>query len=641
MKIADFGKAITSYIESPTTAQKLLIKSKVQPLDRTLLADGTEIIPQKKPKQLKDLFEKINRTVLAVRSNTISPELIVPNLEKETQEYIKDGVISGADARKFAIERKEYWDNWIKENPGGTAPSFNFDNEGNAIELSEEQITERINEADGGRAKLAVGAIPFIPTAITAARPLVNPLIRKGAEFIGGTALGKRLSDTFFSKDKDEEKKDIQPSDDKNNLNLKRGDDPGDPDPLDDLANSLEVLEAVERLKKKEMNPEKRDTRTALARNLDLPVTRSGMLEIRKGDYFNKRLETLKEKGVNFDGYYSVPEIANLLGTKSSSGINSYIIDNNIPTVKKGLFKVVKLNDFLDVYQGTKKRVDLTPPLTLQNLARKDFLDEDNRSQLFERFKRIKFGTDLKDPTKEIPAEIRTIYNKYDLSKIEGGHPFPVEFFTKKFGKKGTLKKERQFDWIYRNRDKLFNPNDLVLQSKDINQSGGPFYNAIGKLKPLYEELGQYVDKYEGKGAVKNKEDVEKISKLNLDIMKIIGNSKKEVEKFIKENPDSKLTIPKMKTGGLHGAIFDYETGEVELYAPDKQVLFESGAIGDEPQDQKLKIAEGFLDVLNQVVDDKKDLAKLLDYFEGKMLPRFQKGGPVYGKYARQIAKLS
>ena len=151
MKIADYGKAITSYIESPTTAQKLLTKSKVQPLDRTLLADGTEIIPQKKPKQLKDLFEKINRTVLAVRSNTISPELIVPNLEKETQEYIKDGIISGADARKFAIERKEYWDNWIKENPGGTTPSFEFDNEGNATELSQEKIIERINESDGGR----------------------------------------------------------------------------------------------------------------------------------------------------------------------------------------------------------------------------------------------------------------------------------------------------------------------------------------------------------------------------------------------------------------------------------------------------------------------------------------------------------
>jgi len=285
--------------------------------------------------------------------------------------------------------------------------------------------------------------------------------------------------------------------------------------------------------------------------------------------------------------------------------------------------------------------VDLTPPLTLQNLARKDFLDEDNRSQLFERFKRIKFGTDLKDPTKEIPAEIRSIYNKYDLSKIEGGHPFPVEFFTKKFGKKGTLQKERQFDWIYRNKDKLFNPNDLVLQSKDINAEGGPFFQAIKKLKPLYKELGQYVDKYEGKGAVKNKEDVEKISKLNLEVMKIIKNSKGEVEKFMEDNPDSKLTIPKMKTGGLHGAVFDYETGEVELYAPDKQVLFESGAVGDKPEDQKLKIAEGFLDVLNQVIDDKSDLKTLTDYFEGKVLPRFKKGGPVYGKYAKQIAGLS
>jgi hypothetical protein len=500
--------------------------------------------------------------------------------------------------------------------------------------------------SEGGRAGyqdgLSVQTLdPRFPTkdpTSTGFKPLDIPAAALPPLAIGAGV--KRIKDTFFSKEEDEDKKEIVPSDDKNNLNLKRGDDPGDPDPLDEITQRLLIEEAVNRLKKKEMNPEKRDARTALARNLDLPVTRSGMLEIRKGDYFNKRLETLKEKGVNFDGYYSVPEIANLLGTKSTSGINSYIMDNNIPTVKKGLFKVVKLNDFLDIYQGTKKRVDLTPPLTLQNLARKDFLDEDNRSQLFERFKRIKFGTDLKDPTKEIPAEIRTIYNKYDLSKIEGGHPFPVEFFTKKFGKKGTLKKERQFDWIYRNRDKLFNPNDLVLQSKDINQSGGPFYNAIGKLKPLYEELGQYVDKYEGKGAVKNKEDVEKISKLNLEIMKIIGNSKDEVQKFIEDNPDSKLTIPKMKTGGLHGAIFDYETGEVALYAPDKQVLFESGAIGDEPQDQKLKIAEGFLDVLNQVVDDKKDLAKLLDYFEGKMLPRFQKGGPVYGKYAGQIAKL-
>ena len=44
MKIADYGKAITSYIESPTTAQKLQAKEKAQTLGRTFLAEGSEDI---------------------------------------------------------------------------------------------------------------------------------------------------------------------------------------------------------------------------------------------------------------------------------------------------------------------------------------------------------------------------------------------------------------------------------------------------------------------------------------------------------------------------------------------------------------------------------------------------------------------
>jgi hypothetical protein len=464
------------------------------------------------------------------------------------------------------------------------------------------------------------------PTDFDSFKPLDVPGM---ALPVGATLGGMRLGDIVFSKGEDD-KKDLKQSDDKNNLI--KGDGPEEPNPLDDAIESLLIEDAVNRLKQKEMDVTKRDERTKLARDLDLAVTRSGMLEIRKGDYFNERLKTLKDKGVNFDGYFSIPEIANLLGTKSSSAIQSYVKDKNIPTTKKGLYKLVKFNDFLNVYQGTKERVDLAPPQSLENKARNDFLDENNRgnrNKLYERFKRIRFGTDVRDATKQIPAETRAIFDKYKLSELQGGHPFPVEFFVKKFGEKGTLQKERQFDWIYRNKDKLFNPNDLVLQSKDINASGGPFYNAIAKLKPLYKDLGKYVDKYEGKGAVKNKKDIDAISKLNLDIMKIVTESKGDVEKFMEDNPDSKLTIPKMKTGGLHGAIFDSETGEVELYAPDKQVLFESGAVGDEPQDQKLKIAESFLDALNQVVDDKSDLKALTDYFEGTLLPRFQKGGGV------------
>ena len=199
MKIADYGKAITSYIQAPTREQKELSKLRAEvdfsgmsapalklyyeretglppPEDpreliiqlkrlikgfdeegvatfskggRVHLADGTP--PPRKPKELKDLFKKIDTAVLAVRSNTVPPEFIVPNLEKLTQEYISDGLISGEDARKFAIERKDYYDNFISKNVGETVPAFDFDNEGKAIELSEEQIIERINEADGGR----------------------------------------------------------------------------------------------------------------------------------------------------------------------------------------------------------------------------------------------------------------------------------------------------------------------------------------------------------------------------------------------------------------------------------------------------------------------------------------------------------
>ena len=189
MKIADYGKAITSYIESPTKAQKDKLKLQAGLLeeylgddleyqravddgfqgtkedyyrykstseeDRTFLAEGTP--PPKKPRQLKDLFERINRAVLAVSSNTIAPEFIVPELETLTQEYISDGLISGEDARKFAIERKDYWDKWISENPGGTTPTFDFDNEGTATEVSQEEIIKRINEADGGRVERAIG----------------------------------------------------------------------------------------------------------------------------------------------------------------------------------------------------------------------------------------------------------------------------------------------------------------------------------------------------------------------------------------------------------------------------------------------------------------------------------------------------
>ena len=283
MKIADYGKAITSYIESPTKVEKDKLKLQAGLLeeylgddleyqravddgfqgtkedyyrykstseeDRTFLAEGTP--PPKKPRQLKDLFERINRAVLAVSSNTIAPEFIVPELETLTQEYISDGLISGEDARKFAIERKDYWDKWISENPGGTTPTFDFDNEGKATEVSQEEIIKRVNEADGGIIKgknlgsrEGFAAPALAVPAFNIARTAAMPLIRKGAEIIGGTALGKRLSDTFLSKDGGDDKKEIIPSDDKGS-NIEPPE-----DPIGDAISAVELATTANDIKK-------------------------------------------------------------------------------------------------------------------------------------------------------------------------------------------------------------------------------------------------------------------------------------------------------------------------------------------------------------------------------------------------------
>jgi hypothetical protein len=102
-----------------------------------------------------------------------------------------------------------------------------------------------------------------------------------------------------------------------------------------------------------------------------------------------------------------------------------------------------------------------------------------------------------------------------------------------------------------------------------------------------------------------------------------------------------------MSKGGLHGAIFDYETGEVSLYAPGKEAGFVEGSVGEIETEkgvipgEKLKLAGDYLDIINQVITDEGDKKIFTDFIEQKLLPRFQKGGPVYGKYAKQIAGIS
>ena len=119
MKIADYGKAITSYIESPTTAQKLQAKDKAQTLGRTLLAEGSEdIVEPSKSMQVDtttkglDLFtidnfkDKAEIYVGALYNGALPTADIKSALNKFTQKGIDDGTFSADDAIKIVQDLK-------------------------------------------------------------------------------------------------------------------------------------------------------------------------------------------------------------------------------------------------------------------------------------------------------------------------------------------------------------------------------------------------------------------------------------------------------------------------------------------------------------------------------------------------------
>ena len=545
------------------------------------------------------------------------------------------------------------------------------------------EIYAKENFATGGRVNLQSGTNiktlnPLFPErSVDFMSDEFKPIDVPGA-IIPPLAIGaaaKRLRDTFFSKDEDDDKKE--------GATKKGKEDPlkQPPDPYQDFETLAKILDQYRKFDeaRKEKNkkmatrrfnkgpmldpvPEeaykidKKDEQNALifanrllskqnketgditreAKFRDLALFRQqpklkkfrnkfdSLIDFRKNpNLLKKQVSGLKKAGVNFNEFFNPAEIASLMGLPTPSGVTDSIRSGQLPFKKIGPFKAVKLNDYVDYLTKQTERLSNVKPVDVRTLARSDFLSEVGRG-IYNRFK------DMRAP-KNLPQNVKNIYKKYNLGEIEGGHPFPVEFFTKKFGKGKTLQKDRQFDWIYRNKNKLFDTNDLVFQSKDVNKL---YRTKINELKKLYKELGPLVDKYEGKGPVTNEKDINKISKLNLEIMKIVTESETDAKKFIEESPNS-VDLERMSKGGLHGATFNYETGEVSLYAPGKEAGFVEGSVGEIETEkgtvpgEKLKLAGDYLDIINQIITDRADKKIFTDYISKDLLPRFQKGGPV------------
>jgi len=131
-----------------------------------------------KPKPGRTLEDKL-RTLKSV-SQGISPESRIRLLDYFIQEALTKGQLTEEQASGIYNQLREDKDKIRKQIDDYETGNFN-------------------DPFRTTREDFAVGALAYAPTAIAAARPLVGPLVRKGAEFLGGTAIGKRLYDTFLN----------------------------------------------------------------------------------------------------------------------------------------------------------------------------------------------------------------------------------------------------------------------------------------------------------------------------------------------------------------------------------------------------------------------------------------------------------
>jgi hypothetical protein len=112
MKIADYGKAITSYIESPTRLQKQQSKKAAENFllitgDRIQLAEGSA--PKAKPFTLDQFKEKANIYMAAYQSNSLPVNDIRLALDDFTKKGIADGTFTADEAIKVVKDLRSYY----------------------------------------------------------------------------------------------------------------------------------------------------------------------------------------------------------------------------------------------------------------------------------------------------------------------------------------------------------------------------------------------------------------------------------------------------------------------------------------------------------------------------------------------------
>ena len=728
MKIADYGKAITSYIESPTTAQKLQTKEKAQTLGRTFLAEGSEdIVKPSKSMQvdtttkgldlftLQDFKDKAEIYVGAYHNNALPIEDIRSALNKFTQKGIDDGTFTADEAIKVVQDFKSYFvDLAQKQRLRGIVP------EGIGTVKREE-------EADGGRAKLAVGAIPFIPTALTAARPLVSPLVRKGAEFIGGTALGKRLSDTFFKKDEGDDKKEIIPSDDKgSNIEPPKG-------PKFELKDVLteSIFESMRDPKNRNkvktilneqknfFNKENPDIKTIekFIKSIENKAITLPGQQTYKQPVFNKDYLTL------FKNYVDQNHGGNLSKAISELGIDvaTRTIQRRFQETNMGSFEGAKAKALLDIEPGTSTYTDVmelmksnpkeifseinfkiknknltknsyVESIDLANLLGIDGMDDEQRNQFLKRLRKLEIRTQSgtqggkakKYHLGDVLSEL-AFYTKNERQALAGNAENYVALRKKR---EVNLGLDKINSALRKNITSRLENTDIIIPKISLAEDMGhaesveliekypnlfkgsnvKSLQTLVRQDPVINQTILVDNGYHSQNdaiykQLKNKKiniaEANNLLKLNNErIRRIIKNEARDNPFF--RNQENRIALLQIDKNGIVNAdmstvdpfyiygninevnskankVSDLSKEEINIYLGNLKNQWTDGAV---KFISNFKDKQGNRIYSNEEIEEFKDIIALPSGDTATKY-KFQKGGPVYGKYARQIAKLS
>ena len=717
MKIADYGKAITSYIESPTTVQKLQAKEKAQTLGRTLLAEGSEDIAEpSKSMQVDtttkglDLFtiddfkKKAEIYVGAYHNKALPIDDIRSALNKFTQKGIDDGTFSADDAIKIVQDLKYQFQDRAKNQRL------------HDVIIEGTGTVERKDFQDGLSVQTLDPVFPTKDPTSTDFKPLDIPGAVIPPLAIGAGA--KRIKDIFFSKDKDEEKKEIVDRIEKVEKDKKEPDQ--EPPDFEKIFRDVKTLNEFNKyFKDKEKDIQKVPTRFRLDK-IDKEYLTA--FEKLKNKHFDGSV-TATVKHLNEELKMGTNSFKNRIrfGTKENPGIVTYplledglstssvldikpsennfktatnIIRNNPKLIKEKVKSFIKdgtlknnefynLKTLADVF-GIDKNNEYAVQTLGTNLKN---LGVDNKKGVglnkTERFFKLNDailkltewskskqaygqGTGVVAPRerylilKKLDNPLRNLFNRFNqqIRKISKDVNVYQAGALEDIGHPLSIKIGDKYSDLLKGSN-INNIQTLVFQDPVVNQNiliGEGFEN---QYYDIFDRLKMFKNK---KITKENRLDLLNIKKEMEDnynnIIKSIVDKQKDNSYFIgqeKRIPKITLNVPKIGETFKGSDIFadmstvdsEFIVGKVSNYnnkakkynqLSNKEKTLYKENLKDQFSDSLEKYYTAFGYATDEITDLLESFETGTDQF--MRLPKSE-GGPVYGKYAGQIAKLS